>query len=46
MNKEQESGIAVGLNKMGNHVGSGIAWLGFLIFLGMLMVEITPIATT
>ena len=35
MDKEAAEQIAVGLNNAGVHVGGGIGWLGFWIFLGM-----------
>jgi len=33
MNKEEQ--IAIGLNNLGSHIGSGFGWLGFWLMLGM-----------
>jgi hypothetical protein len=40
MNVETAKQIAAGLNSMGAHLGSGIAWLGFWLFLGLSSIEI------
>jgi len=40
MSNEEADKIATGLNNMGNHIGSGIAWLGFWLFLGLSSLEI------
>lgn len=43
MDKEVANQLAKGLNNIGSHIGSGLAWLGFWIFLGMCMIEVVPV---
>jgi hypothetical protein len=40
MDKESAEEIRIGMTNLGVHIGSGIAWFGFWMFLGLSTIDI------
>lgn len=43
MTDEKSDSLEAGLKGLGDHIGSGLAWMGFWIFLGLLSMDITQV---